>query len=97
VDEATVKQRAGEHAQAIVQGDLGRAASDLSDEAKSQAPAVMKELPRPVTTAAVIVVTPEGDDLLTDIRYYGETEAVTVRSRWSDRGGDARIVELQVI
>lgn len=94
MDEARVRQHAEEHARAIANGDLRRASGDLTEEAKKTAPAVMAEMPRPVTGARVSDVVVSGEDAVATIVYSGDDRETTVESRWADRDGRPMITEL---
>jgi hypothetical protein len=96
MDENTVRARAEAHAQAMVAGDLNRAASDLSPEAMENAGAVMRAMPRPVTDAEVLTADADGDAIVCKIRYSGETREATVASRWQDQNGELKIVKLDL-
>ena len=96
MDENAVREHAQAHADAVVQGDLGRASGDLTDEAKQQAPAVMKQLPRPTTSASVEAVTADGDEFVARIRYSGESDATSVNSRWAEQSGRPMITALEL-
>jgi hypothetical protein len=73
-----------------------RAAEDLTDDVKVNAGEVLRRLPRPITSANVLEVQPAGDEAVARIRYAGEQSAAVVESRWADRGGRPRIVEMIV-
>ena len=96
MDENTVRENAQAHADAVVQGDLGRASGDLTDEAKQQAPAVMKQLPRPTTSATVEDVTADGEEFVARIRYSGESDSTAVNSRWAEQSGRPMITVLEL-
>ncbi|MDQ4144153.1 MAG: hypothetical protein M3198_10505 [Actinomycetota bacterium] len=97
VDENTIRQHAEAHGQAVVAGDLRKASSDLNDEAKQQAPTVMKSLPRPTTSASVEDVTAEGDAFVARILYSGENSKATVASRWVEENGRPVIASLEIV
>ncbi|MDQ4095649.1 MAG: hypothetical protein M3174_05535 [Actinomycetota bacterium] len=97
MDANKVREHADAHAQAVVAGDLRKAASDLSDNAKQQAPTVMKALPRPATSASVEDVTAEGDALVARILYEGENSKATVASRWVEENGRPVIASLEIV
>ena len=94
MDKAGVRDRAEAHARAIAEGDLGRASSDLTEEAKKTAPAVMAEMPRPITGARVTNVVTSGADAVATILYSGDDKELSVESRWTDRDGRLMITEL---
>ena len=97
MDETAVKEHAEAHASAVQAGDLGRAASDLTDEAKQNAPTVMKALPRPITGTSVESVTAEGDAYVARILYQGDDSKATVASRWIDQAGRPMIASLEIV
>lgn len=97
MDESTVREHAEAHGRAVVEGDLRRAAGDLTDEVRATAGDVMARLPRPLTGVEVASVEPSGDDYLARIRYSGESEARTVEARWTDAGDRPKIAELSVV
>ena len=94
MDESTVRERAEAHAQAMVDGDLRRAASDLTPEAQAGAAAVMKNMPNPVQGAQVQSVAPDEDAVVASILYSGATAELLVESRWEERDGRPMIVNL---
>jgi hypothetical protein len=94
MDEARVREHAEAHARAMADGDLRRASSDLTEEAKKTAPAVMAEMPRPVTGARVSDVVASGADAVATIVYSGHDKEISVESRWADRDGRPMITEL---
>ena len=97
MDENAVREHAEAHANAVQAGDLDRAASDLTDEAKQNAPTVMKALPRPITSTSVESVTAEGDAFVARILYSGEDSKATVASRWVDQAGRPMIASLEIV
>jgi hypothetical protein len=97
MDEATVKQHAEAHGQAVMVRNLREAAQDIAPEAGAQARQVMAELPDPTTTVEVTDVRADGDACVVTIRYGGDSEEVDVRSRWAERDGRPKIVELSVV
>jgi hypothetical protein len=94
MDEPMVRERAEAHAQAMVDGDLRRAASDLTPEAQAGAAAVMKKMPNPVQGAQVQDVASDGDVVVATILYTGGSAELLVESRWEERDGRAMIVTL---
>jgi hypothetical protein len=97
MDEATVREHAEIHAKATVSGDLKTAGSALTKEAMAQAPGVMKAMPASLESSEVTSVTTEGDEVVAQIRYSGGGEESIVESRWAERDGAPKIVNLQVL
>lgn len=97
MDEGTVKQCAEAHGQATVAGDLKKAGSDLDKGAYGAAGEVMKKMPADLTASEVTETRAEGDECVVSIRYSGATGSATVESRWADRDGVPKIVDLKVV
>jgi hypothetical protein len=97
MDENLVRKHAEAHGRAVMEREYERAADDLTDEAKANAGEVMRRLPQPITSADVLEVQSGSDEVLARIRYAGVDSAAVVESRWADRGGRPRIVELTVV
>lgn len=96
VDEASVREHAQAHGDAVVAGDLRRAGSDLDGEALAQAGGVMKQLPRTITAAELVSVEVAGDAAIVRTRYSGDEGEGTVECRWEDREGRPKIVDMKV-
>lgn len=97
MDEQTVRERAQAHGDAVVRNDLKAAGGDLSSEALKVAQDVMGQLPRPVEAAEVSEVRSDGAAVVAVIRYRGGSEAKVVESRWEERDGTPKIVDLQIV
>lgn len=97
MDEATVRQRAQEHGEATVAGDLKRAGGDLDKSAYAAAGEVMKQMPEDLSACDVTSVNPEGNEWIATISYSGSSATTTVQSRWAEREGSAKIIDLKVV
>lgn len=97
MDEQAVRTHAEAHGQAMVDGDIKRAGSDLTPEAQAQAPDVMSNFPRKVETAEVVSLDVQGEEAIVQARYSGEGKEVTVESRWGDRDGRPKILDMKVV
>ena len=97
MDETTVREQAEIHAKATVSGDLRTAGASLTKEAVAQAPGVMKAMPATLESCEVTSVHTEGDEVVAQIRYAGGGEESVVESRWADRDGSPKIVDLKVL
>ena len=97
MDEASVREHAQAHGQAIVDGDLRKAGGDLTPEMQATAGDVMKQFPKKVTGAEVVSVEVKGDNAVVNARYSGDEVAVTVESLWAERDGRPKIVEMKVV
>jgi hypothetical protein len=92
-----VREHANRHAQAMVEGDLKRAAGDLAESGRSDAPSVMAAIPKSIDSATVAEVAAEGDEAVATIVYTGEGRDVSVESRWSEHGDRPMIVGLKLV
>ncbi len=97
MDEQAVRTHAEQHGQAMVDGDIKRAGSDLTPEAQAQAPDVMSNFPRKVETAEVVSLDVQGEEAVVQARYSGEGKEVLVESRWGDRDGRPKILDMKVV
>jgi hypothetical protein len=96
MDEGSVREHATQHANAVMSGDMGRAAQDLTDPAKAAAPGVMKDMPRPITSVEITKVEREGERYTAHIAYRGEDAEHVVASHWEEQDGRPMIVDLRV-
>ena len=97
MDEQAVRTHAEQHGQAIVEGDLRRAGGDLTPEAQAQAPDVMSGFPKKVETAEVVSLDVQGEEAVVQARYSGEGTEITVESRWGERDGRPKILDMKVV
>ncbi len=97
MDEGTVREHAEAHGAALVAGDLRTAGSDLTPEMQALAPKVMAQFPKKVTAAEVVSVEVTGDESVVQARYSGDDAEVTVESRWAERDGRPKIVDMKVV
>ena len=97
MDEQTVRTHAEQHGQALVDGDLRKAGGDLTPEAQAQAPDVMSNFPKKVETAEVVSLEVSGDEATVQALYKGEGKEVTVESRWAERDGRPKILDMKVV
>ena len=97
MDENTIKEHAVSHGQATVAGDFKTAGRDLTPEAVEQAPGVMKAMPKDLSGSDVTSVKRDGDAYVAVIEYSAGDESIEVASRWEEREGRPRIVDLKVL
>ena len=96
MDESSVRQHAEAHGNAVVGGDLRTAGADLTPEAASQARDVMGRVPQPTTSADILGIEAEGEQMVVAILYKGEDKEATVLSTWAERDGRPMIINLSV-
>jgi len=97
VDEDSIREHAANHGKATVGGDLKTAGRDLTPEAVEQAPAVMKAMPKSLSDSDITSVERDGSAYVAVIEYSGGGESTKVASRWEEREGRPRIVDLKVL
>ena len=97
MDEDSVREHAASHGKATVAGDFKTAGRDLTPEAVEQAPGVMKAMPKSLSDADITSVERDGNAYVAVIEYSGGGESTKVASRWEEREGRPRIVDLKVL
>lgn len=97
MDEAAVRSSAQQHADATVAGDLKVAGSSLDKSAYGAAGEVMKKMPQSLTGCEIVSTVADGDDYVVTIRYDGDGSSATVESRWAEREGQPKIVDLKAL
>ena len=98
MDEDTIREHAANHGKATVTGDFKTAGRDLTPEAVEQAPGVMKVMPTNLNDSSIASVEKDGDAYVAVIEYSGDGgESIKVASRWEEREGRPRIVDLKVL
>ena len=97
MDEAAVRSSAQQHADATVAGDLKVAGSTLDKSAYGAAGEVMKKMPQSLTGCEIVSTVADGDDYVVTIRYEGDGSSATVESRWAEREGQPKIVDLKAL
>ena len=98
MDEDTIREHAANHGKATVAGDFKTAGRDLTPEAVEQAPGVMKAMPTNLNDSSIDSVEKDGDAYVAVIDYSGAGgESTKVASRWEEREGRPRIVDLKVL
>lgn len=97
MDEATVREHARLHAEAVQRGDLRTAAEDLTASAGASAPSVMAALPDPISAVEVPRVTDSEDGWVVHIAYRGAGDPVVVESLWAEIEGRPKMTRLRVL
>ena len=90
-----VRARAPEFGDALVAGDVERAIAFLSDELRRNLGEVMALLPLPAVAATIESIDRTGSGAhLVVFNVVGETDENQIETRWKDRDGEPRIVEV---
>jgi hypothetical protein len=93
MDADAVRARATEFCDAIVAGDVDKAAESMSNELRQRLGEVVSLLPLPSNEATVESVEHSGAGYNVVLRLVGETDEVEIQTRWKDRDDQPTIVE----
>jgi hypothetical protein len=93
MDPQVVRGRAEAFCAALIDGDMSRAAEDLSHELQSNLGSLVAILPLPLTEAAVESVEMAGSGYVALLRLVGESSEIELQTRWKERDGQPTIVE----
>jgi hypothetical protein len=96
MDETDVRTSAQAVGDALVAGDVDAAIGYLSEELKRNLGEVVALLPLPATEAEITSVDRAAGAAATVVvmKVVGETSEVELQTRWKDRDGQPRIVEV---
>ena len=94
MDEDDVRASAQAVGDALVAGDVDTAIGFLSEELKRNTGEVVALLPLPATEASVVSVDHPTSTYVVVMRVVGENSEVELQTRWKDRDGSPRIVEV---
>ena len=94
--EDEVRQRAVAACEALVAGNADQVIGMLSDELRRNLGEVLALLPLPAIEASVgsVQVAGGGASYVVILDVTGEAEHVEIQTRWKDRAGEPRIVEV---
>lgn len=97
--EEEVRQRAAAICAALVAGDVGQVVAALSDELQRNPGEVVAMLPLPAVAASVARLEGAGGGAayVAVLDVTSETEHLELQTRWKDRNGEPRIVEVSHI
>ena len=94
MDEDRVRANAQAVGDALVAGNIEGAIAHLSDELRRNLGEVVAMLPLPATEATVESLERGGSSVVVVVRVIGETDEVQLQTRWKDRDGEPKIVEV---
>lgn len=92
--EDDVRRQAGLVCDALVAGDIDAVIATFSDELKRNIGEVLALLPMPTSEATIESLERGGSSHVVVINLVGETDEVQLETRWKDRDGEPRIVEV---
>lgn len=93
MDPASVRERAEVFRQALVAGDMTRAAEELSRELRANLGELVAILPLPLTEATIERVEVGGSGYVALLHLVGESGSIELQTRWKERDGQPTIVE----
>jgi succinyl-CoA synthetase alpha subunit len=94
MDEDRVRASAQAVGDALVAGNIEGAIEHLSAELRRNLGVVVAMLPLPATEATVESVERGGSSVVVVVRVVSETDEVQLQTRWKDRDGEPKIVEV---
>ena len=96
MDEDDVRAAVQAVGDALVAGNVDGAIEYLSEELRRNLGEVVALLPLPATASEIVSVeqTGGGSAWVAVVRVAGETDDVELQTRWKDRDGEPRIVEV---
>jgi hypothetical protein len=97
MDEQVVREHAEALCDALLAGDVGKAAEEMSRELRSNLGPIVAMLPMPLTEATIESVEMTRTGYLAVLRLAGEVDAIRLETRWKDRDGRPTIVEVSHI
>jgi hypothetical protein len=94
MDEQDVRDRAEAVCTALVAGDVDGAIGAFSEELRRNLGEVLTLFPLPATDATIESVERGGSGFIVVLRLVGETDEVTLQTRWKERDGRATLIEV---
>ncbi|HUQ43776.1 MAG TPA: hypothetical protein VM451_05100 [Candidatus Limnocylindria bacterium] len=94
MEEQEVREAAQAVGDALVAGNVDGAIEYLSEELKRNLGEVVALLPLPATEATISSIERATSAFVVIVKVVGETSDVELQTRWKDRDGEPRIVEV---
>jgi len=94
MDENTVRASVEAVGDALVAGNIDAVIGYLSDELQRNPGEVVAMLPLPATATEIVSVDRATSAVVVVLRVIGETADDELQTRWKDRDGEPRIVEV---
>ena len=93
MDEEAVRTHAQAHCDALLAGDIGKAAEEMSKELRQNLGSIVGMLPLPLTEASIESIEMTHTGYRAVLHLVGETDSIQLETRWKDRDGVPTIVE----
>jgi len=94
MDEQDVRAHAEVVCDALAAGDIGRATGEFSPELQRNLGEVLALMPLPANEVVIESVEHSGSGFNVVMRIAGEVDEVMIQTRWKDRDGEPRMVEV---
>jgi len=94
MDDEAVRARAQAVCDALAAGDIEGASQDFSVELRRNLGEVLALLPLPANEVAIESIERGGSGFNVVLRVMGEIDEVQIQTRWKDRDGEPRMVEV---
>ena len=94
MDESAVRASVEAVGDALVAGDVDTVIGYLSEELKRNPGEIVAMLPLPATESSIASVEHTTSAIVVVMHVVGETSDVELQTRWKDRDGEPRIVEV---
>lgn len=91
--EESVREHAQAFCDALMAGDIGQAADQMSRELRANLGPVVAMLPLPLTEGTIASVEATGAGFRLVLHLVGEGDTVELETRWKDRDGRPTMVE----
>jgi hypothetical protein len=91
--EQAVREQAQAFCDALIAGDIGQAAEQMSRELHANLGPIVAMLPLPLAEGTIESVETTGSGYRAVLRLVGESETVQLETRWKERDGRQTIVE----
>jgi hypothetical protein len=91
--EEAVREHAQAFCDALMAGDIGQAADQLSRELHANLGPIVAMLPLPLTAGTIASVEATSSGYRAVLNLVGEGDSVQLETRWKDRDGRPTIVE----
>jgi hypothetical protein len=93
MDEAAVREHAQATCDALLAGDIGKAAEQMSKELQHSLGPIVSMLPMPMTEASIESIEATPSAFRAVLHLVGEGGTLRLETRWKDRDGRPTIVE----
>ena len=93
MDEQAVRDHAQATCDALLAGDIGKAAEEMSRELRANLGSIVGMLPLPLTEATVESIEMTAHGYRAVLHLVGEGGTLSLETRWKDRDGRPTIVE----